>query len=103
MDYILTCDYFKPLLELKCKSRKSANKKAQKSPIQGNKSSEFYKIQRNNLPKSDKIQGNPLLAVSEFGGGHPRLAAEVAAESSLFLEAQHVGNGLHREVMPDVQ
>ena len=86
MDYILTCDYLKCLLELKCKSRKFANQKARKSPLQGNKSSEFYKVQRNNLPKSDKIQGNPLLAVAEFGGGHPCLAAEITAERGLFLE-----------------
>lgn len=77
--------------------------KSTKKSYPRKKSLEFYIIQRNNLPKSDKTHGKPLLAVAEFCGGHPCFAAEVTAESSLFLEAQHIGDDLYGEVATHVQ
>ena len=45
---------------------------------------------------------NRLFSVAEFGGGHARFAAEITAEGGLLTETQHVGDGLHREVAPNM-
>ena len=39
-----------------------------------------------------------LITFPELAGRHARFAAEVAAESGLLFETQHVGDGLHGEV-----
>ena len=58
MDYILTCDYLKALLGLKCKSRKSANKKHKEIPskeINHRKSIKSKEIICRNQTKSKEI------------------------------------------------
>ena len=43
------------------------------------------------------------LMFAEIAGAHPRFTAEIAAKGGLLVKAQHVGDGLHREVVPHVQ
>ena len=44
-----------------------------------------------------------IVGAAELRGGEPCLATEIAAEGGLLVEAQHVGDGLHREVVSHVE
>ena len=55
------------------------------------------------IPPLKILHFDIFLAVAKFRRGHPHLTTEVTAERGLFVKTQHVGDGLHREVVPHVQ